>query len=138
MKKTLRFFALMLGLVSMVMFSSCKKDNEDLIVGKWNVTTISQGSQAMQLSSMGMTMVFEFTKDGKLFEDVTMNFMGETMTDRQEGTYSVDGDKLLMTADGETEEATIQSLDKKELVIFSKMLDEDFGNIEATITMERM
>lgn len=118
---------MLLGIVAMISLSSCKKDNEDLIIGKWNVVSQSAMGQTMNLSQMGMTMTWEFLKDGTGNMNMTMNFMGQTMDESEAFSYTVDGDKLIMTAEGETETVTIVNLDKKVLELEMTDVDEDSG-----------
>ena len=127
MKRTLKFAAMLLGIVAMISLSSCKKDNEDLIIGKWNVVSETAMGQTMNLSQMGMTMTWEFLKDGTGKMNMTMNFMGQNMNESEDFAYTVDGDKLIMTAEGETETVTIVNLDKKVLELEMTDVDEDTG-----------
>lgn len=118
---------MLLGIVAMISLSSCKKDNEDLIIGKWNVVSQSAMGQTMNLSQIGMTMTWEFLKDGTGNMNMTMNFMGQNMDESEAFSYTVDGDKLIMTAEGETETVTIVNLDKKVLELEMTDVDEDTG-----------
>ena len=139
MKKAIKLFALVLGMAGIMMFTACSKDNEDLIVGKWNVTSVTQDNETYSPSTYGMTMTFEFTEDGTVTETFDMDFMGETEHDSETGTYSVDGDKLVMTVDDETLSGTITNLDKKVLEISVVYVDEEDGTSETTkMSMERM
>jgi uncharacterized protein (TIGR03066 family) len=78
--------------------------NKDKIVGQWD--------QVIEGPAMGISIMLEFTKDGKT--KMTGPFPAD-------GTYTVDGDKLTMiTKVGNTEVktvSTIQTLNDTELVI---------------------
>jgi uncharacterized protein (TIGR03066 family) len=83
------------------------------LVGNWEITKspgdVPKGS------------IVSFDKDGKL--KVSIDFNGKKID--IEGTYKVDGDKLVVTIKGpdgkdETDTDTIKSLDDKKLVIIDK------------------
>lgn len=89
-----------------------KKDkaNTEKIVGNWELVKTEEPIPA------GVKIVVNFTKDGKM--KVTATFMGETRN--QEGTYKVEGDKLLTAqkqgAAEKKETDTIKALDDKQLI----------------------
>ncbi|MBP3764104.1 MAG: hypothetical protein J6I49_09570 [Bacteroidales bacterium] len=67
----LKAFAMLFCVAAMGLATSCSKDNEDLIVGKWK--------------EAGTTEITEFTKDGYVYFDGA-----------RVAKYKVDGDRLLM------------------------------------------
>lgn len=66
-------------------------DNAEKIVGKWLVTAMD-GLEP----DKGVTLVFEFTKEGKIAS--TMSSKDENRVD--EGTYEVTGDKIVYQKKG--------------------------------------
>lgn len=139
MKKTLKFAALLLGIFSMICMTSCKKDNEDLIIGKWNVTGMTANGMTINPSQMGMTMTWEFKKDNTGSMNMTMNYMGQQMTESDPFNYTIDGDKITFTLDNEAATATIKTLDKKVLEFEVSGFDEEEGAMmNGIISCERM
>lgn len=139
MKKTLKFAALLIGIFSMICMTSCKKDNEDLIIGKWNVTGMTAEGMTINPSQMGMTMTWEFKKDNTGSMNMTMNFMGQQMTESDPFNYTIDGDKITFTLDNEAATATIKTLDKKVLEFEVSGFDEEEGAMmNGIISCERM
>lgn len=139
MKKTLKFAALLLGIFTMICMTSCKKDNEDLIIGKWNVTSMTANNMTMNPSQMGMTMTWEFKKDNTGEMNMVMDFMGEQTNETSPFNYTIDGDKIQFKLDGETAIATIKTLDKKTLEFEVSSFDEEEGTMmNGLISCERM
>lgn len=132
MKRTLKFAALLLGLFGMLAMSSCSK-NEDLIVGKWQLDTVTVNGQTQPMGGM-MTMIFQFNEDNS--GSIEMAVFGETMNEAF--TYAVDGDKLNLTQDGETITATIKNLNKKNLEIEVEDMDEEEGLLMGTMSFSRL
>jgi uncharacterized protein (TIGR03066 family) len=94
-----------------------KATNKEKIVGTWEVT--KSGSDLPE----GATI--EFTKDGKL----TINIKDKDKTITVKGTYTVDGDKLMVVTNFEDKEhketITIKSLTDKKLVTVDEKKKED-------------
>ena len=123
--------ALTLGLVG------CQPDNEDLIIGSWQVEkqvyTMSDGTHSQtetETMEPGETGVITFNKDLSFVATTTWVEDGETTSESDRGTYSISGDLLTMVStyswenedgewqsDVETMTFTIKSLDKKEMVL---------------------
>ena len=86
------------------------KTNKDKIVGNWELVKTDEPLPP------GIKILVNFTKDGKM--KVTATFMG--MTKEQEGTYTVEGNKLMTTQKQGTVEKkdtdTIKTLDDKSLI----------------------
>jgi uncharacterized protein (TIGR03066 family) len=73
------------------------------LVGTWRVVEMSHGGQTSpEMSQMEMT--FTFTADGNFTMSMSMPQMDRTHT--QEGTYSLEGDQLTITADGRDQTGT--------------------------------
>ncbi len=118
--------ALTLGLVG------CQPDNEDLIIGSWQVEkqvyTMSDGTHSLtetETMEPGETGVITFNKDLSFVATTTWVEDGETTSVSERGTYSISGDLLTVVSahdgelqsDVETMTFTIKSLDKKEMVL---------------------
>lgn len=104
--KNFRITALALVLLmAMVCLTGCGND----IVGKWSLTG---GAAFDELMGMG-TVEFEFKKDGAMAMTVSALGMSET----QEGTWKADGDKLVMTTDGDVSDECTFKVDGDSLTI---------------------
>lgn len=123
--------ALTLGLVG------CQPDNEDLIIGSWQVEkqvyTMSDGTHSQtetETMEPGETGVITFNKDLSFVATTTWVEDGETTSVSERGTYSISGDLLtvvstqswenedgVLQSDVETMTFTIKSLDKNEMVL---------------------
>ena len=120
----------------LLMFISCKKDNDDeemaSIVGTWKLnktelkfgngttTTVTPNSCEAQTS-------FNFSNHGKVTSKVYEKVGTSCLSDTYSGTYSYDaGKKLLtLTEDGDTEVFEVSSLTASEFVILSDADDYD-------------
>ena len=100
--------ATLLCVISLATLSSCKKDNEDLIIGKWKCTSaamLSLGPEGeMEENEKEIGKVWEFKSNGTLYKE------GEMM-----GTYIVNGSTLTITADGMSIPCQISNLTRNEL-----------------------
>ncbi len=108
-------------IASMSIATSCSKDNEELIVGKWQVTSAYLGSVSLTTTMMELYRVgdiYEFSESG----EVTMSFSSGKYNS-QAGTYKVSGDDLSITLYGdEVYTVKIKSLDKKEASVTAEVL----------------
>lgn len=76
------------------------------LIGSWSATeegvevifTFKDGGKGT-MSSMGIEMDMTWSTDGDKI-NMSMSFMGET--EEMSGTYKIEGNKLSLTADGET------------------------------------
>lgn len=104
---------MMLGIASMVLSTSCSKDNEDLIVGKWkcvsNVLTFANpisGELETEYNVAGVGETIEFSEDGMYIEG--------SVTTR----YSISGNILYIYSGEEVGLVMeIKKLTKKELTL---------------------
>jgi uncharacterized protein (TIGR03066 family) len=99
----------------MLVFSSCKKDDKDLIVGKWQMVRIVEGNYDEDVSSEKLYWTFK--------ADGTFSFQEDTWVD-DEGTWSLDGKKLTLTMDGDSEVVTVDELTKKSMVLTAHVEDD--------------
>lgn len=129
MKKSIKAFAAIVIAAMTLSLTGCTKDNEDLIIGTWNVTSMSetisghpdatQNVTHTEAVPEGYTMTFTFNKDntGKMLES------GYGESEESPFTYIVRDDKLDLTIreDGSSLAFTftfdIEKLDKKEMII---------------------
>lgn len=119
MKKILKLFVTMLGIVTLGYTSSCSKDNDTLIVGKWKLVssvatyTDPETGELTTDYDLGVGAVLEFTEDGKV------TFGGAVTTD-----YSISGD-IIYVYDGEEVvlQMEIKKLTGKELTLFYDIED---------------
>lgn len=128
-------FSLLVLLMTAVAFTGCKKDEEDKqkqnIVGKWfvkqtiekeivNGVTVHEDTD----TDFGTDYFFEFTKDGKMIE----NIEGDQYT----GTYQVkDNNRVAIAFQGEEpDDYEIRKLNSTEMVLYVE--DEDGPNAKET------
>jgi len=109
--KKLKVLAMMFCIAAMGLATSCSKEPKDLIVGKWEVTTIG-----------GRT--------DKVPEGFIWNFSAnETFSVSREGTsfngtyYLVNDEKLTMTVDNDPITVTIEELSKSKMVWYSNDIE---------------
>lgn len=129
MKKSIKAIAAIVVAAISLSLAGCTKDNEDLIIGTWNVTSLTETISGHPDASMngthtesvpaGFTMTFVFNKDntGKMLES------GYGESEESPFTYIVRDDKLDLTVREEgsslafTVTFDIEKLDKKEMII---------------------
>jgi hypothetical protein len=149
MKKTLKMLAAVVCAALTLSLTGCTKDNEDLIVGTWNVvseTMIVSGSPIAEENGTfteqipeGYTMSMTFNKDntGAITESEGDH------TESEPFTYTVAGDILNIIYEeepgssyGYSVRINIEKLDKKELIlsmtekIIHEAYDDDNGEIQ--------
>lgn len=137
MKNVLKTVAVALCTVLTLGLVGCQPDNEDLIIGSWQVEkqvyTMSDGTHSQtetETMEPGETGVLTFNKDLSFVATTTWVEDGETVSESERGTYSVSDDLLTMVftyswedengewqSEVETMTFTIKSLDKKEMVL---------------------
>ena len=115
-------------MLSLVLMTSCKKDNETKITGTWDLETVTtkyyeSGALVDTEVESGVGTTLNFKSDGELV--IT------TPIGTQSFDYTVDGDEI--TIDGET--AEIRTLTSSSLVIYSKEVWGGPGDYDE-ITME--
>ena len=131
---------MLLFVVSMVSLTSCKKENANLILGKWECTsaTYTQAGYAPQTVPWLNGMVWEFKANGTLIGSIPDD-LDETDDETGSATYVVSGDVLTVTyideeeGDTETESYAIKELTKTKLV-----LEETEDNITATLEFKKI
>lgn len=116
MKNKLKVFSLLLCIATFSMFCSCSKESQ--LVGKWKLVEESYDG-VNWYESMFAGATFEFNSDG------TYEAMGFV------GTYSVDGDYLIM--DGERIE--IIKLTNSELIFFYEGDEDTNGYYEKYVKL---
>ena len=118
MKKTMKIMAMVLFVASLATLTSCTKDYASKIIGKWKFKSCeavvegqSYSIDVDQLMAMyGASidpdeLILEFKDNGYVYAD-------------GDGTpYSVNGDKLTITAEGRTMELIISELTSSKLTL---------------------
>ena len=126
--------AMVLFVVGLASMTSCTKNNEKLIVGKWKMETVALSSEGIsaeisvaQLLKMAELMdedvidpIVEFTEDGYVYVE------GEG------ARYTIDKDYLTLSYDGECVRLGIEGLSSKSMTLSYKGMEE---GISYTITM---
>ena len=113
------FSILMAAMFATAMFS-CSKDAEDLIIGTWEETEVTYtenvNGEVRELSMLEPGEVTTITfKDDHTFTSVYHSNDGDS--DEDGGTWSVDGDKLIIVDGDDTMAYNIDNIDKKSLTI---------------------
>ena len=142
MKKALKVLTMVLFVVGLATMTSCNKDKEDLIVGKWQMEsiTLTEGEETMSLTVAEFASIFgedidiaavEFKSDGTMYELAENEYMG---------TYTVEGDKLTVVEDDEAQVMTIKELTSSKLVLEGIEYDEDYigGALSIAMTFKRV
>ena len=142
MKKALKVLTMVLFVVGLATMTSCNKDKEDLIVGKWQMEliTLTEGEETMSLTVAEFASIFgedidiaavEFKSDGTMYELAENEYIG---------TYTVEGDKLTVVEDDEAQVMTIKELTSSKLVLEGIEYDEDYigGALSIAMTFKRV
>lgn len=137
MKKV--FSILMAAMFATAMFS-CSKDAEDLIIGTWEETEVTYtenvNGEVRELSMLEPGEVTTITfKDDHTFTTVYHSNDGDS--DEDGGSWSVDGDKLIIVDGDDTMAYNIDNIDKKNLTIsYSESGEEDGISYTASIVIK--
>lgn len=114
--------AMLLFVVSMTALTSCKKENANLIIGKWECVTANFTDEGVTESVPYLKgMVWEFKANGKVVADVQIDHPDIDFIEA-DATYVVSGDILkikYIESDGDVENETynIKELTKNKLVL---------------------
>ena len=120
---------MLLFVMSMTALTSCNKEAEQLIVGKWECTTATYTEDGVTESVPWVIgMVWEFKSDGTVISN-SIDFDDEEI--EVSATYVVTGDALTITGvdedgDIDTETYLIKELTKSKLVLEERDEDELF------------
>lgn len=122
---------------SLFTFTSCEKAPEDLIVGSWDLVSITMEMNGMTTtidpSEMSSTaMNYTFRADGTF----TASSDGDTFS----GNYTLtDGNPAILnlTVEETTQPVTIKQLDKETLVLYMSESDEDI-TVNVSMTFKRI
>lgn len=123
-KNYFAFFIMMLISASMVLTTSCdKEDDKDAFVGTWEfekaVATMGTVTEELTAADMGLDITFVAKDDGTF--TVTSVYDSETETDS--GTWKrVDDSTIEVTSDGETD-----TLKKDGNYYYFEEVDEEYG-----------
>ena len=110
-----RFF-LLTAVLAVMGLSSCEKDSSKAIIGTWEAvkmeTVVAGINMSVNMDEVGMKMEFTFNEDGS----GSIYLESEGIGERTPFEYSVNGNTLMVTGDGETEGIPI-SLDKDIMIL---------------------
>ena len=129
MKNVFKILTVVCFVAAMTTFTSCKKSNEDLIVGTWKCTSV-QTVPADPFANLLAGVIFTFNAD----KTMAVNSFGEN----GKGTYSIKGNTLTMTVENDPRTAEIKTLDKKKLTFsYDEVDDEDGSTINITMNFDK-
>ena len=120
MKKALKAMAMLLFVFSMTALTSCNKEAENLIVGKWECTTATYTDEGSTYSVPELIgMIWEFKANGDLIGTL-LDVEDDDYT--AEASYVILGNILTITStdldgDIDTESYVIKELTKSKLVL---------------------
>lgn len=130
MKKALKAMAMLLFVFSMTALTSCNKEAENLIVGKWECTTATYTDEGSTYSVPELIgMIWEFKANGNLIG--TVLYDEDDYDDVSEtASYVILGNILTITStdldgDVDSESYVIKELTKTKLVIKDSDWDEE-------------
>lgn len=126
MKKNLMSIAVIFCAAMAMTLTSCKKDAEDLIIGDWELVNAevtssvsgltgeyaeyNQDTTMVEAPEAGESQTMTFKKDGTV--NVVSIYLDESENENENGTYSIDGDKITLTFDNRPETFKLD-IDKK-------------------------
>jgi len=118
MKKVLLFMLMALPFV----FTSCSDDDDDDftsadIVGTWTFSKC-EASEVTTSDKVATDAIIEDVKD--YVDDDVLTFTSDgkfKVNSKEEGTYTINGNKLILTADGDKQENTI-SISGNRLIVY--------------------
>lgn len=129
MKKTLKVMAMVLFVASLATLTSCKKDNASRIIGKWEFKSCEATveGQSFSIDVAQLMAIYGASIDP---DDLILEFKdnGYVYAGGDGTPYSVNGDKLTITADGRALELTISELTSRKLTL-------ELHNAEANMDM---
>ena len=120
MKKALKAMVMLLFVFSMTALTSCNKEAENLIVGKWECTTATYTDEGSTYSVPELIgMIWEFKANGELIGTL-LDVEDDDYT--AEASYVILGNILTITStdldgDIDTESYVIKELTKSKLVL---------------------
>ena len=120
----MRIMAMVLFVLGMTALSSCSKSKEDLIVGKWELETISAtyDNQVYEMDVEDVAAIFNLTNVEKFI--LEFNAKGEVIYSGMKDTYTIAGDKLTIKHGDESIEMNIKELTSKELSLEAKAAED--------------
>jgi hypothetical protein len=128
MKKALKAMVMLLFVVSMTTLTSCNKEAEKLIVGKWECTSAVDTDYSISHTMPWLIgMVWEFKTNGDFIGTIDDDEYGDVTVS---ASYSILADVLTITyidedGDVESESYIIKELTKTKLVIKDSDWDEE-------------
>ena len=123
-------FLILTALMAVLGLTSCEKEPSKAIVGTWEATTVEMSISGMKMemdiTEMGSEMKITFKDNGTA--TITGTSEGESMN--LDFSYSVEGNTLIMEAEGDLAEIPI-TIEKDHMTwtMDGEMLDEPGANI---------
>ncbi len=123
-------FLILTALMAVLGLTSCEKEPSKAIVGTWEATTVEMSISGMKMemdiSEMGSEMKITFKDNGTA--TITETSEGESIS--MDFSYSVEGNTLIMEAEGDLAEIPI-TIEKDHMTwtMDGEMLDEPGANI---------
>ena len=123
-------FLILTALMAVLGLTSCEKEPSKAIVGTWEATTVEMSISGMKMemdiTEMGSEMKITFKDNGTA--TITETSEGESMS--MDFSYSVEGNTLLLEAEGDLAEIPI-TIEKDHMTwtMDGEMLDEPGANI---------
>ena len=134
MKRLISALAVIAAVLS---FTSCEKESENSIVGTWKATTAEMSMDGIKMevdiSERGGNIEFTFKKDGT----------GSITTYNEEGsatsnlTYSISGNMLTLTAEGESHSLPFSIAENHMTLTFGEEFFEGEGPSSLVLHLEK-
>ena len=134
MKKTTKLFAMLLFVLSLTTLTSCKKTNEQLIIGKWDcITATIIIDNEMETIPQGFRWILDFNNDGVVSSEYYQDGLAHpTITTSK---YIISENQISFTSfDGEG--SSIYSI--KELTNKKLAIETSEGNNSAEFEFKRL
>ena len=140
MKKSIKAIAAIVVAAISLSLAGCTKDNEDLIIGTWQETevTYTEYNDGQQIRTESMLEEGDIVK--MTFKDdhtYSLTYVSEYDESEDNGTWSINGDKLTIVDDDYAMVYTIDKLNKKECNI-TYTEEMDTAKMTIVIKMKRL
>lgn len=134
--------AMVLFVVSMTALTSCTKSKEKLILGKWKLETITMnyGGQSVSLTTEAFAEMF----DDEELKDVIVEFRdnGYAYFNGQGVPYTIDGDYITVTEEGQSMQMTIAELTSSKLLLEASVPMEEnelsLGMVDVVLELSKL
>ena len=121
MRQMYKVIWMMLVLLAMCQMVGCGDDNdkatspgpEGELVGTWKLVSVTEEGETMFAADVGLETIITYRADGTWSSTMKM----EEETESGEGTYTISGNKLTTTEEGEEPETVTFSISGKTLTV---------------------